>query len=210
MRKNSKLKWVLLWGAGIRIVLGIAAIPLAPLLYRDNFLILVLLRPTKEVLLAAGFLARAGNVRLPEIVIAAVPLMVLGVWHFYYLGRQFSTEIKNNRLPLIGSKILPAERIRHLEKVLDRKGSRLVFLGRLAVFPSALLGAAAGSSDMPSKEYLPADGLGAAASIVEVLGAGFLLGAAYKEAGIWITVGGIVALAAAAVVFGRYLRRNGS
>lgn len=190
--------------------MGIAAIPLAPLLYRDNFLILVLLRPTKEVLLAAGFLARAGNVRLPEIVIAAVPLMVLGVWHFYYLGRQFSTEINNNRLPLIGSKILPSKRIRHLEKVLDRKGSRLVFLGRLAVFPSALLGAAAGSSDMPSKEYLPADGLGATASIVEVVGAGFLLGAAYKEAGIWITVGGIVALAAAAVVFGRYLRRNGS
>lgn len=208
MRKNSRLKWALLWGAGARIVLGIVAIPLAPLLYRDDFLILVLLRPTKEVLLAAGFLARAGNIRLPEIILAAVPLMVLGVWHFYYLGRQFSTEIRNNRLPMIGSKILPSKRIRDLEKVLDRKGARLVFLGRLAVFPSALLGAAAGSSEMPSREYLPADGVGAAASIIEAVGAGFLLGAAYKQAGIWITVGGIVALGAAAFLLGRYLRRN--
>lgn len=208
MRKSSKLKWALLWGAGARIVLSIAAIPLAPFLYRDDFLILVLLRPTKEVLLAAGFLARAGNVRLPEIILAAVPLMVLGVWHFYYLGRQFSAEIRNNRLPMVGSKILPSKRIRDLEKVLDRKGPRLVFLGRLAVFPSALLGAAAGSSEMPSREYLPADGVGAAASIIEAVGAGFLLGAAYKRAGIWITIGGILALAAAAFLLGRYLRRN--
>jgi membrane protein DedA with SNARE-associated domain len=207
VRKKKTVRLWLLWGAVFRAALGIIAIPLAPFLYRDHFLILVLLRPTKEVLLAGGFLARIGNVNLLEVLVAAIPLMVLGVWHFYYLGRQYSSEIRNERLPFLGSKILPSKRIDELEKVLGKKGPKLVFLGRLAVFPSALLGAAAGSSEMKSKEFLLPDALGAMAAFVEVVGAGFLFGAAFKQAGPWITAGGVSVLALGAFLFGRYIRR---
>jgi membrane protein DedA with SNARE-associated domain len=207
MRKKKTIQLWLFWGAVVRAALGIVAIPLAPFLYKEHFLILVLLRPTKEVLLAAGFLARIGNVNLLEVLAAAIPLMMLGVWHFYYLGRQFSSEIQNERLPFIGSKLLPSKRIHELEKVLKKKGPKLVFLGRLAVFPSALLGAAAGSGEMKSKQFLVPDALGAIASFVEVVGIGFLFGSAFKQAGPWITAGGVVILAVAAILLGRYIRR---
>lgn len=207
MRKKKTVRLWLLWGALFRAALGIIAIPLAPFLYREHFLILVLLRPTKEVLLAGGFLARIGNVNLLEVLAAAIPLMVLGVWHFYYLGRQYSSEIRNERLPFLGSKILPSKKIHELEKVLKKKGTKLVFLGRLAIFPSALLGAAAGTSEMKSKQFLLPDAFGAMAAFVEVVGAGFLFGAAFKQAGPWITAGGISVLAVGAFLFGRYIRR---
>lgn len=207
MRKKKTIGLWLLWGAVFRAALGIIAIPLAPFLYREHFLVLVLLRPTKEVLLAAGFFARIGNVNLLEVLVAAIPLMVLGVWHFYYLGRQYSSEIKNERLPFLGAKLLPSKRIHELEKVLDKKGPKLVFLGRLAVFPSALLGAAAGTSEMKSKQFLVPDGIGALAAFVEVVSVGFLFGAAFKQAGPWITAGGILVLAVGAFFLGRYIRR---
>ena len=68
--------------AAVRLVLGIAAIPLAPLLYEDNFLVLVLLRPTKEVFLAGGFFVRQGDVNLALLILCAIPLSIFGVWLF--------------------------------------------------------------------------------------------------------------------------------
>ena len=43
-------------------MLGIVAILLAPALFDDHFVVLVLLRPTKEVLLAGGFFLRQDDV----------------------------------------------------------------------------------------------------------------------------------------------------
>lgn len=96
MTRSSHLRTVLLWLAAVRIALGIAAIPLAKFLYEDNFLFLVIMRPTKEVLLAGAFQARATDSPglLLQIVLAAVPLSILGVWHFYYLD--VSTHQRSN------------------------------------------------------------------------------------------------------------------
>lgn len=201
------MRRALVWVAAARAVLGLLAVPLAPLLYRDHFLVLVLLRPTKEVLLAGGYLARQGDVPLPWIVAAALPLMVLTVWHMYWLGRSYAREIRNCDLPGLGSRVLPAERINKLQDVLRRKGTKLVVVGRLAAFPSALVGAAAGSSRMDAREFLRADTLGTVLAMVEVLGAGYLLGHAYDAAGPWLAASGLVALVLLAVLLGRYLRR---
>jgi membrane protein DedA with SNARE-associated domain len=84
---------------------------------------------------------------------------------------------------------------------------RIVVIGRLAIFPSALLASAAGASDMPSKEFLPADLIGGLASIAEVIGAGYFFGAAYHEAGPWLTGIGIAMLAVLLIVAGRALAR---
>ena len=197
----------LLWLAAFRIVMGIIAIPLAPVLYREHFLILVLMRPTKEVLLAGGFLARQGDTNLLTMVIAAVPLAIIGVWHSFALGRGFAPEIRTGKLPGIGTKILPVEKIKTMQKLLRRKGAKLVVIGRLAVFPSSLVGAAAGSSGMKTKQFLPADGVGGLLSIAEAIGAGYLLGEAYKDGKKWITVAGVLALGLMAFIVGRYLQR---
>ncbi len=206
--RASDLRTPLLWLAGARAVLSVIALLLAPFLYRDHFVVLVLLRPTKEVFLAAGFLVRHGKIDLLPVLAAAIPLAVGGVWQFYWLGRSYADEIARCDLPGLGGRILPAERINKLQKVLEKRGARLVFLGRLAAFPSTMVAAAAGSSRMQSRRFLPADGLGATASVVALVGAGYVLGAAYKSAGPWVTAAGVAVLCVLAVLLGRYLRRE--
>lgn len=206
-RTRDRLRVPLLWLAVARGVIALVAIPLAPFLYREHFVLLVLLRPTKEVLLAAGFQVRRGDANPVEIVIAAVPLAVLGVWHMYWLGRAYADEIREGKgLPRFAERILPPKRIKAMCGLLDDKGTKVVVLGRLAAFPSSLMGAAAGASDMPSRQFLAADGVGALLSVAEVLVAGYALGAAYKQAGPWITAVGVAVLIALLVLVGRWLK----
>jgi membrane protein DedA with SNARE-associated domain len=204
--QRSRLRVGLLVLAAVRGALTVLAIPLAPFLFREHFAVLVLLRPTKEVLLAAGFLARRGDVNLLVVIAAAIPLCVLGVWLLFWIGRTFGDELDD--LPRWTRRILPPKRIKQLCKVLEKKGDRVVVLGRLAAFPSSLMGAAAGASKMDIKRFLAADGLGAALSIAEVLAAGYVLGSAYKAAGPWLTVLGLVMLVAVMVYVGRLLHRT--
>lgn len=207
-RRIRALRPWLLALAAIRTVLGIVAIPLAPFLYRKHFLVLVLLRPTKEVLLAGGFLLRQGKVNLAVLLAACIPLAILGVWHFYLLGRGYAKEIQSGKaIPSFAGRLLPVKRIKKLCQVLDKRGTPIVVVGRLASFPSALLAAGAGASDMPARTFLPADLVGGLASIAEVVGAGYLLGEAYHDAGPWLTAVGVVALFGLLIGVGRAVTR---
>lgn len=208
MTKKKRMRMILLWLAGIRIVVGLAAIPLAPFLYREHFIVLVLMRPTKEVLLAAGFLVKAGKVDLLAVLAAAVPLMILGVWQFYYLGRAFRDEIRKGELPGIQGRILSAKKVKKITKTLDKKGPKLVFLGRLAAFSSAVVATAAGAGKMTPREFLPPDGAGAVVSAAIAIGAGYFLGQAYEKASPALSVVGVAALVVAAVLLGRYLNKD--
>jgi membrane protein DedA with SNARE-associated domain len=214
VNKSPKRRKILLGLAALRAALGILAIFLAKFLYEDNFLILTLMRPTKEVFLAGAFLAKRGNEPslLLEVLLAGLPLSIAGVWLSYLLGRQFSEEIGKEELPGLAGRILPVKKIRRLEKVLRKKGVKLIFLGRLAAFPSSVIGAAAGSSDLPSKSFLPADGLGAMAAIVEVMTLGYVLGSFFDKdhpATSW-TITGVAVAATFGLLFlaGRYLKRE--
>lgn len=207
--RHTPRRWrrPLLWLAGVRGVLALLALPLAPVLWDDHFVLLVLLRPTKEVLLAGGFQLRRGEVNPLGLLVATVPLMLLGVWQFFALGRGYAKEIREGDLPGLGGRVLPVKRIGEICKVLSRKGSHLVLLGRLAAFPSALVAAAAGASRMSARDFLVADGIGGLLSVVEVVGAGVLLGEAYRQAGPWLTAAGVAVLLGMLWLFGRYLRR---
>ena len=208
---KSRLRTALLVVVAVRAVLGVVAIPLAAALWQQHFVVVILLRPTKDVLLLAGFLIRQGRVGLLEVVAAAVPLAILGVWVFYALGRSYADEIQSGEgMPRWVDRVLPPHRIRSLCRILHRRGRRLVALSRLAAFPSALLGAAAGSSNMPPRHFLPADLLGAVLSVAEVVGAGYVRGVADKQAGPWLTVLGVAVLIGLLVVVGRWLLRDES
>lgn len=208
-KQNTPRRWRewLLGLAVARAVLALIAIPLAPLLFEDHFIVLVLLRPTKEVLLAGGFLLREGEVNPLALLLAAAPLMILGVWQFFALGRGYAAEIKRGEVPGLGGRVLPGKRIEAMRKLLGKKGTKVVFIGRLAAFPSTLVAAAAGASKMHTRQFLVADGLGGLVSVVEVVGAGMLLGSAYKEAGPWLTGAGVLALFGMLWLVGRYLKR---
>jgi membrane protein DedA with SNARE-associated domain len=190
------------WGAEI------AAFPLAPFLYKKHFVILVLMRPTKDVLLAAGFLLRLHKVGLIPVVSAAVPIGLVGVWLPYFLGRVHGKELRSGRVPRLAKRILDPKRTKKMQKLLHKKGKALIFLGRLALFPSGLVGTAAGAGELTPREFFPADVAGALTSMAASLGAGFGLGAAYKAAGPWIVAGAAVALVGASVIAARFLRRE--
>lgn len=207
-RFSRRARVPLVWLAAVRAVLGIVAIPFAPALYRDHFVALVLLRPSKDVLLAAGFLIRDGRVQLFPVLVASIPLTILGVWNFFLLGRGWAKEINDDKLPRVARRLLPPKRIKSLTKVLERRGLPVVLFGRLAAFPSTLIAAAAGASRLDAKRFFIGDGVGGLASVAEVLVAGFLFGEAYKKAGTGLTVIGVVVFFGLLVAVGRWLSQE--
>ena len=191
-----------------RVGLAVVAIPLVPVLYQDHFLLLVFMRPTKELFLAGGFLVRSDDLNLVLLVLAAIPLSIFGAWLFYALGRSYAKEIEAGDLPKLADRLLDAEKILKFEKALNRRGGRLIFLGRLAVMSSAAVAAAAGALGLAPRRFFPVDLGGGLASIAYTVAAGYFLGEAYERAGPWLTGVGVVALMGFAYILGRALKRS--
>ncbi len=204
---SDKRRKVLLGLGAVRVALGVVAIPLVPVLYKDDFLLLVLMRPTKELFLAGGFLVKQGDLNLILLVLAAIPLSIFGAWLFYLLGRSYERELEQGRVPEFAKKILDPDKINKLEKVLKAKGPRLIFLGRIAVMSSAGVAAAAGAARMEPKRFLPVDLVGGLVSIAYTVAAGYFLGEAYERAGPWLTALGVAAFMGFAYILGRGLKR---
>jgi len=191
--------------AAARAALAVLAIPLAPSLYREHSAVLVLLRPTKETLLFAGYQIHRGELSLFTAVLAAIPLLVPGVWIFFALGREHGTR---RELPGLLGRLLPRKKTQQLSEALEDRGDKVIFLGRMAAMPSTIVAAAAGASDLSLRRFLLFDGAGAAVSLALMLGLGWVLDDAYKAAGPWLTALGVVAIAGAAVIIGRSLSRG--
>lgn len=190
---------------GVRIALALAALPLTPLLFRDGLVTLLLMRPTREFLLLAGFRVRADEIGLVVVLLAVLPMLLLGNWVFFGLGRAYRDDLDNG-LPGWLQQSVDPEQVARLRAVLARRGTLLVVLSRLAIFPATLLAAAAGASPLSTRRFLLADSLGAALSLAQYIGAGYVLGRAYESAGLWIALMGGAGLVAILVVFGRALR----
>jgi membrane protein DedA with SNARE-associated domain len=197
----------LLAAAVARGLVSVAAIFLAPALYRDHVAVLTFMRPTKEVFLYDGFVIRRGDAFLPAIVGSALLILLVGVWIFFGLGRAYGQDLADEELPGLAGRILPKKRIDAMQEVLEDRGTSVVFLGRLAAFPSTLMAAAAGSSGMAWGPFLLADTAGALTSMTALLAAGYVLGEAYEDAGPWVTAVGVVVLVALLVVLGRAIRK---
>jgi membrane protein DedA with SNARE-associated domain len=203
------LRQALLALAALRGVLALVAIPLAPALYEDHVAVLVLLRPTKEVFLFAGYKAAEHEVNLGVVVLAATPLLVLAVWVFYFLGRAYHDELSDADLPGIAGRVLPRTRIESLCEAVSDRGWPLVFIGRLAIMPSTLVAAAAGTADVPVRTFLAADAAGAMVSMVMMLAAGYFLGEAREAAGPWFSVLGAAALLGLMFLLGKRVSGGG-
>jgi membrane protein DedA with SNARE-associated domain len=207
--RYTRLRGPLVGLAILRGLLGLVAIPLAPALFHDHFIVLVLLRPTKEVLLAGGFLLRDGSIGLAPLLAASVPLSVLGVWMFYALGRGYAHELQTgDGLGRWTRRVLSPNRVKAMKGLLREKRRLAILVGRLSVFPSTVLASSAGASDIRTSEFIPLDGLGAVLSVAEVLTIGYLFGAQYSRGSDVITVVGVLVLFAGLVVAGRWLRRQ--
>jgi membrane protein DedA with SNARE-associated domain len=194
--------------AVLRYAVPLAAIPLIPFLIRDDRLaLLVLLRPQKEFLILAGaVLARTGSPSAASILAAYVPFMVVAIWAFFLVGRIFRPALDAGEAPRWLTRMLPAEQLDVGRKVLARRGPVIAIMGRIAALPPTIMAAAAGASDVDARRYLGADLVGALVSFTLMLGAGWALGDAYDEYGVWITVAGVVVLIALIVLLTRWVR----
>lgn len=195
--------------AALRGILAVAAIPLAPALYEEHVAILVLLRPAKEVFLFAGYKAAQDEVDLVVVVLAAIPLLVLAVWVFYFLGRAYRDEMSDAELPGVAGRVLPRKRIQALCDAVSDRGWPLVFIGRLAIMPSTLVAAAAGTADVPVRTFLAADAAGSFVSMAMMLAAGYFLGEAREAAGPWFSVLGAAALLGLMFLLGKRVSGGG-
>lgn len=83
------------------------ALPLLPVLYTHDFLVLVALRPSLGNLLLGAILARQGGMTLGAMLIIAVPLQLLIVWLYFRLGRAWQSAIhSDDTLPFLTARLL--------------------------------------------------------------------------------------------------------
>jgi membrane protein DedA with SNARE-associated domain len=202
-------KHALLVLAAVRTSAALVALPLVPLLYKQDFLVLVALRPSLGILLLGAILARQGGMSLWAMLLIAVPLQLLIVWLYFLLGRAWQSEIhSDDTLPFLTARLLRRNQVRRIREALEEHGSRLVALARFAIFPTGLLAATAGASGMAPARYFPADGLAFAVAAGAVVGAGYGLGLAQRQSDLWLTVIGTIGLVALSGLLTWYVRRE--
>ncbi|MGE5132612.1 MAG: hypothetical protein ACM32E_06835 [Gemmatimonadota bacterium] len=207
--RPERAKRALLWLAAIRTIAALVALPLLPVLYRHDFLVLVALRPSLGVLLLGAILARQGGMSLWAMLVVAVPLQLLIVWLYFLLGRAWQSDIDaDDKLPFVAARLLRRNQVRRVREALKAHGTRLVVLARFAIFPTGLLAAAAGASDLKPARYFPADGLAFAAAAGLVVGAGYGLGLAQRQSDLWLTVIGAAGLIVLSGLLTWYVRRE--
>ncbi len=207
--RPERAKHALLGIAAFRTVTALVALPLVPVLYKQDFLALVALRPSLGMLLLGAILARQGGISLWGMLVIAVPLQLLVVWLYFVLGRAWESEIhSDDKLPFLTARLLRRDQVRRLREALKDHGTRLVVLARFAIFPTGLLAATAGASDMKAARYFPADGLAFAAAAGLVVGAGYGLGLAQRQSDLWLTIIGATGLIALSGLLTWYVRRE--
>lgn len=152
--------------------------------------LLILLRPGRLELLLAGFRVREGDADLPLLLLAYIPLGILSVWGFFWLGRLLGARLEEGEGWL--ARAVPPDTFRKVQRLLERRGTQLAIFGRVAGLPPTLMAAAAATSHISPRRYLGADLVGAAISLAVILSIGAALGETYERAGTWFFWGGLV------------------
>lgn len=193
----------------LRLVVPMAVIPFAPLMIPERVPLLLLLRPGKEVVLLGGGLSRAtGDPSLLLLLLAYLPLMTLGIWVYFVIGRAYGPELRRGQGPEWLQRAVPQDRLIVASRVLTRRGPTIAILGRIAGLPASAIGAAAGASDVHTVRYLAADLAGTVITFAITVAIGFALGDAYERGGPWLTGAGIALFIVLASILGHWIRRE--
>lgn len=153
-----------------------------------------LLIPGESLVLVAGFFAAQGLLDLDALIVIVGIGAALGDSIGYEMGRRMGRPA----LERYGSRFgLNNARIENADAFFRQHGGKAVFLGRFVGFARALVPFLAGSSQMPYRQFLPYNALGAALWAPAVVLLGYFLGASWQTAERWIgrasaIVGGIV------------------
>jgi membrane protein DedA with SNARE-associated domain len=160
----------------------------------DNILWLLLVRPSKEVLLWGGGLWRTtgGEVDLWLLFLAYAPLMIVMNWAFFFIGRAWGPALAHGEGPRWLQRSITPEQFARARTLLAKHGPIIAVVGRIAVLPPTVMSAAAGTSDIGVWRYQIADTIGGIAGFVSAVAVGIVLGETYEQGGLWLLAGGLV------------------
>jgi membrane protein DedA with SNARE-associated domain len=165
-----------------------------------------LLIPGESLVLASGFLAHQGILKVDAVMAATALGAVTGDNIGYYLGRRLGRDWLLRHGSRFG---LRQKRLAQAEGFFQRQGPKAVFFGRFIGFARALVPFVAGASSMSYRKFAMYDALGASLWTVGFVTLGYALGASWQVAEKWIgRTGFIVAGLIVLVLVVGWIRRR--
>jgi membrane protein DedA with SNARE-associated domain len=156
-----------------------------------------LLVPGESLVLASGFFAHQGILKLDAVMAAAGLGAIVGD----NIGYQLGCRLGRDWLLRHGSRFgLRERRLQQAEAFFQRHGPKAVFFGRFIGFARALVPFVAGTSRMPYRKFLVYNTLGAVLWTVGFVSLGYVLGASWHLAEKWIGRAGLIIAAVVAIV----------
>jgi membrane protein DedA with SNARE-associated domain len=154
--------------------------------------------PGESVVLASGFFAHQGLLKLDAVMVAVALGATIGDNLGYYLGRRLGREwlVRHGSRFGIGNR-----RLQQVDVFFQRHGPKAVFFGRFIGFARALVPFVAGTSRMRYRQFLIYNAFGAVLWTIGFVTLGYILGASWQVAEKWIgrtslILAGVVALVA--------------
>jgi membrane protein DedA with SNARE-associated domain len=130
--------------------------------------------PSVPMLLLAGAMARAGQVRLSGSLVMALAACLIADLVWYELGRRRGTQVLNF---LCRIALEPASCVRRTQNAFERQGPKALLFAKFIPGLSTASNPVAGASGMPVEKFLLFDGLGS------LLWAGVFQGLGYAFSG---------------------------
>jgi membrane protein DedA with SNARE-associated domain len=148
-----------------------------------------LLVPGESLVLASGFLAHRGVLKLDAVMAAAAAGAIIGDNIGYQLGCRLGREwlLRHG-----GRFELREQRLHQAEAFFDRHGPKAVFFGRFIGFARALVPFVAGAARMPYRQFIIYNALGAVLWTIGFVTLGYVAGASWQMAEKWIGRSGLI------------------
>jgi alkaline phosphatase len=170
--------------------------------------------PSEVILPLGGFLVQQGQLRMLPVVLACLLGTVLGAWFWYGVGRLVNLERLEGWIAAQGAWLgLGPGALTTSREWFARRGTALIFWGRMVPGVRTLISVPAGLERMPQPLFLAWTIAGSLLWVVALTLAGRLLGAGYGQVVNWLGpvaqgVKGALGLGALAVVLVALLRRR--
>ena len=155
--------------------------------------------PSELIMPLAGYLAAQGKMNLAGVVAAGTLGSVLGALPLYWIGRKLGKERLERLAERHGRWLtVSAEDIDRADDWFGSHGKKAVFVGRLIPGIRSLIAIPAGLHEMPMAPFLIYTTIGSALWTAALAGAGYGLGAQFREVEkyldpvSWVVFGGLL------------------
>ena len=164
--------------------------------------------PGETVLLAAGFFANQGTLRLSIVIPVAIVAAIFGDNLGYWIGRRGGRRLVERRGKYIG---LTPNRLASAENYFRKHGPRTIFFARFISGLRVIAALAAGVTHVPWPIFLLYNASGAVVWATAIGFLGFLFGQSWSLLEHWVGRAGLilVGLVAAAILFALLRRHRG-